>query len=1219
MALEKLRFFLKKRFKVISFKKEKKQSVSPDHKNSVDNPQNTQSVLTPTAIKSEDKSYKTVKDIAVRLHKMDAKNIAVTGPYGSGKSSVILTLRKDYPQYKYLHLSLATLKAYQQKKEESDQDNDKEKENEKLNRLIEYSILQQLIYREKQSLVPNSRIKRIFHIGKCSLRRITLAIIAFFMAFIVVFEPSVFCVKWICNLLSDKWLNIIGDLIAIVYMVYALFLLISYFIQVFGNSKLNVLNLKNGEIKLSEASILNEHLDEILYFFQVTDYDVVIIEDLDRFETPDIFLKLRELNLLLNESDVIEREGGRPIVFIYAIKDDMFLDSERSKFFDYITTVIPTINPSNSKDKLKGELEAKGYKDIADIDLKEMGFFINDMRLLKNIVNEYQQYRERLSKDLLSQNLLAMIVFKNYYPHAFAELHRCEGKVYKCLRLKPVFIELIDEDIRKKIEQAKQDNEAILQNQHLKEEELRQIYITEYRRVLEDKPIRFQIEDSWYTPKEIAENETLFVNFIKQETISYEYYYYYDSKTTTSTNINFSTIEKAIDTLLTYQQRLKAIQTTFEKQTKNISEIELELTKLHSLKCSELMQKVNLQECNEYEALELEPMIELFLLRGYIDENFYDYISYFYGNMISQNDWDFVLRVKLNKENAFDTNLDNVENCIAEIPDDAYEKKAILNIWILHYLSNTEKYTQKARQVVKTIIKNKAWDFLAEYYNTFKEDRDTVFSYLFSQKNNYWETSIIYNEKYRPILLEIWIKYAEIDKSTVSSKKWIAANYPYFVSLLPKIGIEHLQNLVNTHKYQFEKLNKDSEELLDTIVENNSYEINQENILLITNLLLKKNEPISSLNLSLIYETDNSIFIENINTHLTDCLTDIFSEPASKEEAPESIIELIENESIDEETKKSYLKNQSNFISLSDIADEENKEFALKQFLVSPNWNEVYEYYLLKGNSITEELILFIEKFANDLTKSSLPSEEVKKRFFDYLITSDDLPINVFKQIIPAFKKRKFEEQDLSHLSSDKIELFLQNNMIKYNEFNTELLFSFGNEILAKYFINNKSEFLEVPPNIDYSKELISILFGTKELTIKEKSLLIPYVQENHLEDNENLAEQIITILQQEDIDLDYDVLCEVLANSQKTEEKIHIVNQTILKKDDITEKDVNTLLKTLPEPYCMISKRGNNPAIPKKDYSMQLVEILKKINYISSFKEEKDTIRIYTKKYRNN
>ncbi|WP_369073307.1 YobI family P-loop NTPase [Tannerella forsythia] len=296
-----------------------------------------------------------------------------------------------------------------------------------------------MIYREKQSLIPNSRIKRIFHIDKWALRRITLATILFFMAFIIVFDPRVFCIEWICNLLSGKWLNIIGDSIAIMYMICALFFLISYFIQVLGNSKLNVLNLKNGEIKLSEASIFNEHLDEILYFFQVSDYNVVIIEDLDRFETSDIFLKLRELNLLLNESKVIERKGERPIVFIYAIKDDMFLDSERSKFFDYITTVIPTINPSNSKDKLKGELEAKGYKDIADVDLKEMGFFINDMRLLKNIANEYQQYRERLSKDLLPQNLLAMIIFKNYYPRTFAELHRCERKVYECLQLKRSF------------------------------------------------------------------------------------------------------------------------------------------------------------------------------------------------------------------------------------------------------------------------------------------------------------------------------------------------------------------------------------------------------------------------------------------------------------------------------------------------------------------------------------------------------------------------------------------------------------------------------------------------------------------------------------------------------------------------------------------------------------------------------------------------------------
>ena len=107
---------------------------------------------------------------------------------------------------------------------------------------------------------------------------------------------------------------------------------------------------KDGEIEIVEnTSIFNKHLDEILYFFEKTDYDVVMLEDLDRFESIDIFLKLRELNLLLNESKVIERK----IFFVYAVRDDMFQDAERVKCFDYITTVIPVINRSNAKNQLK--------------------------------------------------------------------------------------------------------------------------------------------------------------------------------------------------------------------------------------------------------------------------------------------------------------------------------------------------------------------------------------------------------------------------------------------------------------------------------------------------------------------------------------------------------------------------------------------------------------------------------------------------------------------------------------------------------------------------------------------------------------------------------------------------------------------------------------------------------------------------------------------------
>ena len=204
--------------------------------------------------------------------------------------------------------------------------------------------------------------------------KISVAFVLTFLCILIVFEPSFPGVDSIYDFFSwgNTW-NTIFDFAASIWLLFALYKIVRYVFKSYSNSKLNKLNLKDGEIEVIENnSIFNKHLDEILYFFQVTDYDVVIIEDLDRFGTPNIFLKLRELNQLINESKIV----GRHITFIYAIKDDIFKDEERTKFFDFIITVIPVINPSNSKDKLKSALEKKGCGNdgISDDDLSEMAF-----------------------------------------------------------------------------------------------------------------------------------------------------------------------------------------------------------------------------------------------------------------------------------------------------------------------------------------------------------------------------------------------------------------------------------------------------------------------------------------------------------------------------------------------------------------------------------------------------------------------------------------------------------------------------------------------------------------------------------------------------------------------------------------------------------------------------------------------------------------------------
>lgn len=349
--------------------------------------------------------------------------------------------------------------------------------------------------------------------------------------------------------------------------------------------------MKEGEIEVIEDnSIFNKHLDEILYFFQVTDYNVVIIEDLDRFGTPNIFLKLRELNQLINESKIV----GRHITFIYAIKDDIFKDEERTKFFDFITTVIPVINPSNSKDKLKSALEAKGCGNdgISDEDLSEMAFFIQDMRILTNIVNEYKQYRDKLCEasdfQLNKTKLLGMIVYKNYYPQDFALLHRRDGKIYKCISSKSNFIPLALKAIEESENALSKKEQIFKQDANLSKADLRRLFLFNLWHRLSNRPLSVRIENNYYSLEQTATSEMLFSKLIEEKEITYQYRYYYDNTTTESKTIDF----KQIDNEVNYSKRIDLLEKGAKYFLNEHRHIQQEKIKVKSLRLKILDKEV---------------------------------------------------------------------------------------------------------------------------------------------------------------------------------------------------------------------------------------------------------------------------------------------------------------------------------------------------------------------------------------------------------------------------------------------------------------------------------------------------------------------------------------------------------------------------------------------------------------------------------------------------
>lgn len=998
--------------------------------------------LLPKKIDKSDASYKSVtelNDVLSIAGKEHIRNIALTGPFGSGKSSVLITLMEDFAnEHKFLPISLATLQANEEqiasdeKQDTSAEltDGEKEKRIENLNRKIEYSILQQIIYREKTRTVPNSRFRKIVHLSNRELIIYPLYCVLTLVCFLILFEPNFARVDSIYDFFSwgSTW-NTIFDLAAFAWLLFALYVIARYVFKSYSNSKLNKLNLKEGEIEIIEDnSIFNKHLDEILYFFQVTEYNVVIIEDLDRFGTPNIFLKLRELNQLINESKIV----GRHITFVYAIKDDIFKDEERTKFFDFITTVIPVINPSNSKDKLKSALEAKGCGNdgISDEDLSEMAFFIQDMRILTNIVNEYKQYRDKLCEasdfQLNKTKLLGMIVYKNYYPQDFALLHRREGKIYKCISSKSNFIPLALKAIEESENALSKKEQIFKQDANLSKTDLRRLFLFKLWNKLSYKPFSVYIKDAYYSFEQIAKNEVVFDNLLITNQISYQYYYGYGGALSTSQTIDF----KQIDNEINYSKRIELIEngsTYFSKERRRIQQ---EKIKAKSLRLKDLIKKYKLGETDKYKSFGLTPMMNVFVRRGYLDEDYYDYISYFYEGMVSLSDRELLLSMKIEEGQSYEYHIDKIENFVKELKDYMFESDAILNIDLLDYLASYNVQSDKFEHVMMRLERDKApLQFLSQYYSEGKQP-SVVFNHYIEYADS-WNNIVSWNNSpERDNLIEAYLKFCPSWGQI--QQKWLNDNYKFLVEHSEGITLD--KSLILVKASRFVSLCNGSEDLLDCVIENDCYEINLENLCIIARRLHSEDKTLSveNLNYTRIKETNNDSFIDYIEDNISStiqCLKDKY-----QDESSESLLFLLNNADIDAEVKTTYLTGQHNHIDdFAGIDNEEMYAVAVKSKILLPTWNNVSFYYEHKGG-MSDELISFINNYATELS-GEICSDDLSNKddLYVSLFGSKMLNIDNYRKLLKSFTGHIPDIDKLKNVGQDRLMILAENRRISSN------------------------------------------------------------------------------------------------------------------------------------------------------------------------------------------
>lgn len=382
----------------------------------------------------------TLRDALLGPYSSKIHNIALSGGYGVGKSSILREIA-DLFNGRVIVISLSSLDSPSQQKVPSQVEVPKEGQVDlKSTNPIQKEIVKQILYSVPPFKVPGSKYKRQnvrpFLQDLCDalfislivsltgyLTGFTLKFIAPNLVKMALPKGLLFLAPWLPHLSVFAFLSLVCVLL----------------FRRFRSYSVEKVSANAGPASVSLArtkdTYFDEYLDEIVYFFERTKRDIIIFEDIDRFNKPGIFEELKALNTILNGAAQLKR---RNIRFIYALKDSIFEVSgeappdnlredtsstdapglSRTKFFDLVIPVVPFVSHRSARDlmsKALVELDHEISPDLVGLVAK----YVPDMRLIKNIVNEFLAFRKKILEgsgkdlELSDEGLFAMMVYKN--------------------------------------------------------------------------------------------------------------------------------------------------------------------------------------------------------------------------------------------------------------------------------------------------------------------------------------------------------------------------------------------------------------------------------------------------------------------------------------------------------------------------------------------------------------------------------------------------------------------------------------------------------------------------------------------------------------------------------------------------------------------------------------------------------------------------------------
>ena len=1102
----------------------------------------------------------------------DIVNVAVTGPYASGKSSMIESYKKKNSDKNFLHISLAHFnKNSNEEEHEPKEENNIEKENR-----LEGKIINQLIHKIEPKYIPQTNFNIKEKIDKKDIVKKTIISGMFIVLFlyiayynfwyITVSNMNKSILKSILEISLNNEVLILSGFICFGIISYCIYKAVEN--QRF-NKCLKKLKIQGNEIEIfgdNDESYFDKYLNEVLYLFKNSKVDAIVFEDIDRYDSVLIFEKLREINILVNS------RCAKHIKFIYLLKDDMFISKDRTKFFDYIIPIIPVVDSSNSYDQFIEHFKKGKIFNLLDENfLKDISLYVDDMRLLKNIYNEFYIYNNKLEEDNYNQSeahkikldnnkLLGMTVYKNIFPRDFSDLQIGQGFVYCVLESRENVISKEIEKINSQIELLQQENEDTNAEQLNSVDELDACYA-----ILNYGKLRVNSKEEHEFKSRLEFIKALKRNNYKCHQLTTNNY-----GGNSWNNCDLSSIFNEFQKTEEYKRRKKLIENKsknnieinnekIEKLKKNCDNLEGKYMKdIINRKNEEEVFKINyvneIGEKNEFKEIKGSiyfPLIKYLIRNGNIDENYSDYMTYFYPNSLTYSDKAFLLSVANRDAKGYSYKLINCKLILSRLRLSDFLEEEILNYDLLSYLlKNSIEYKEQLENFLTNIKDNKIIDFVSTMFDKEINENDKI---LFVKKfNSEWYKAcdwIINEEKFDQKIKREYIQktilYAEDEDIKQNNIKIVNDNEELLFDLITNYinlddnflnikspNVKRIIEVFDLIKVEMNSIDydKSNKELFFEVYRNELYEINYNMIVLILEKIynIPRSDDYKEKNYSLIMSKEDEPLAKYINEYEYRYIKAILDEHPKQiiDELKYALI-IINNNELDDELRNNYIELlQTNIEKLKDINNKELWEMVINKDIVDNTDENLLDYYFEKEKNMNDNLIKFINHFKNQFIMeydsiNEKYGEGSASDFYKTIIKCNEINDDKYTEILQNFN-RYYKEFGMTGIDKNKIRILIELQIIRMNAATLTFMRKNYEQNLIEYIVTNIDKYLNetlndddfeydemlkvIDENIDENKKIELISFTDKPISISKNSYsnkIKKYILENNFDESD--------------------------------------------------------------------------------------------------------------------